>query len=165
MNINTCKRSDLHNHSAQEEGAVRAMCEHWGGEHADAFIATHCDPQSRYRFEEQWRQQPEGDFESFGRQLDLLVAAEEVEEGDAWLKSQAETGGAWFVEKERAAAQSSGSTLREFRKQRWGSTEWRQTVKGLAEANASGRIGPRVLALLESVGHRDWEVVNEGVIR
>ena len=165
MNINDCKRTEHHPHAADEEGAVWAMSESWGWAHADEFIVTHCDPKTRDRFVKQWGQHPAADFESFSQQLDNLLAAKERDEDNAWLEAEAERVEDWFVEKERAAAQRRGLTLEEFRKQRWASTEWRQTVKGLAEANASGHFGPRVLALLGSVGHPDWEVINEGIIR
>lgn len=165
MDIYDCKRTDLHSHASEDEAAVRSMGEYWGWAHADEFIATHCNPQARKRFEKQWGQQPKANFESFVQQLNLLTAEEERNEVDAWFEAEAESSAGWFVEKERAAAQLSGLTLKEFREQRWGSTEWRRTVKGLAEANASGRFGSAVLALLGSVGHRDWEVVDKGIIR
>jgi hypothetical protein len=167
MDINDCKRTDLHNHASEEEDSVWAMSEYWGWVHADEFIVTHCDPKARDRFVKQWGQQPAADFESISQQLDNLTAARERDEDNAWLEVQTEAERVedWFVEKERAAAQRRGLTLEEFRQQRWESTEWRQTVKSLAEANASGHFGPRVLALLGSVGHRDWEVINERIIR
>lgn len=68
--------------------------------------------------------------------------------------------GDWWPRDELAAAARHGLSLAEFRSRRWESASLRETVKSLAEAKHAGRIGPGLLALLNSVDGDDWDVVD-----
>lgn len=164
MEIEGCKNTVTHGHTAEEERAIRAAAEYWGWAHVDEFVSTHCDPQAREEFERRWGQQPAEDFEGFSRQLAVLIESEEREADDAWARSELLRVDGCFENREREAAQRLRLDLDEFRAHRWGSAEQRYLVMRLTEANAAGRIGTNVLAMLESVGDEDWNVIVGGEI-